>query len=86
MRLPYYIDCVAKKEVVPGAKFEVTKESDSMVLVDGHWGFGQTHARKLMDLLIAKATKTGVGVGTLIHCGHIGRLGEYCEQAAWPAW
>lgn len=82
MRLPYYIDCVAKKEVVPGAQFEVTKESDSTVLVDGHWGFGQTHARKLMDLLIAKAKKTGVGVGTLIHCGHIGRLGEYCEQAA----
>lgn len=82
MRLPYYLDCVTKGEVVPGARFEVTKESDSLVLADGHWGFGQTQARKLMALLIAKAKKTGVGVGTLIHSGHIGRLGEYCEQAA----
>jgi len=82
MRLPYYLDCVTKGEVVPGARFEVTKESESLVLADGHWGFGQTQARKLMALLIAKAKKTGVGVGTLIHSGHIGRLGEYCEQAA----
>ena len=29
MRLPYYIDCVAKKEVVPGAKFEVMNEPSS---------------------------------------------------------
>jgi uncharacterized oxidoreductase len=82
MRIPYYLDCVTKKEVVPGAKLEIKRESDSLVVADGNWGFGQTHARKLMDLLIAKAKKTGVGIGTLIHSGHIGRLGEYCEQAA----
>lgn len=82
MRLPYYLDCVTKKEVVPGAAFSIIRESDSLISADGNWGFGQTQARKLMDLLIAKAKKTGVGVGTLIRCGHIGRLGEYCEQAA----
>jgi uncharacterized oxidoreductase len=82
MRLPYYIDCVKKNEVVPGAEFKVIRESDSLISADGNWGFGQTQARKLMDMLIAKAKQTGVGVGTLIKCGHIGRLGEYCEQAA----
>lgn len=82
MRLPYYLDCVTKKEVVPGAEFSVIRQSDSLISADGNWGFGQTQARKLMDLLISKAKKTGVGVGTLIRCGHIGRLGEYCEQAA----
>ncbi|MCE9604318.1 MAG: Ldh family oxidoreductase [Planctomycetia bacterium] len=82
MRLPYYIDCVAKKEVVPGVELHIIRESDSLVSADGNWGFGQTQARRLMDLLIAKAQQTGVGVGTLIRCGHIGRLGEYCEQAA----
>jgi uncharacterized oxidoreductase len=82
MRLPYYLDCVTKKEVIPGAKFEILKDAVSLVVADGHWGFGQTQARKLMDLIIGKAKTTGVGVGTLIHSGHIGRLGEYCEQAA----
>ena len=37
---------------------------------------------ELTDRLIAKARRGGVCVGTLIHSGHIGRLGEYCEQAA----
>jgi uncharacterized oxidoreductase len=82
MRLPYYLDCVTKKEVVPGAKLEIVKDAVSLVVADGHWGFGQTQARRLMDLIIGKARETGVGVGTLIHSGHIGRLGEYCEQAA----
>jgi LDH2 family malate/lactate/ureidoglycolate dehydrogenase len=62
MRLPYYIDCVTKKEVVPGAKFEATKEPTRWSWSTAIGAFGQTHARKLMDSLIAKATKTGVGV------------------------
>lgn len=82
MRIPYYLDTVAKKEVVPGAEFKVLKEAPTLLVADGGWGFGQTQARRLMDRLITKATETGTGVGTLIHCGHIGRLGEYCEQAA----
>lgn len=82
MRVPYYLDCVAKKEVIPGAELTVLSESPSLLATDGNWGFGQTQARRLMDRLIGKAKETGVGVGTLIHSGHIGRLGEYCEQAA----
>ncbi|HVX62439.1 MAG TPA: Ldh family oxidoreductase [Pirellulales bacterium] len=82
MRIPYYLDTVAKGEVVPGAEFKVMKESPMLLVADGGWGFGQTQARRLMDGLIAKAKQSGAGIGTLIHCGHIGRLGEYCEQAA----
>ena len=82
MRIPYYLDCVTKKEVVPGAPLQIKRESESLLVADGNWGFGQTQARKLMDTLIAKAKKTGVAVGTLVRSGHIGRLGEYCEQAA----
>src|SRR5437868_5649765 len=66
MRVPYYLDCVAKKEVVPGATLTVTKETDAIVAADGNWGFGQTQARRLMDRIIGKAERTGVGVGTLI--------------------
>ncbi len=82
MRIPYYLDGVAKGEVKPGAPFTVIKESDSLVQADGNWGFGQTQARQLTERLISKARKSGVALGTLVHCAHIGRLGEYCEQAA----
>ncbi|MBL8830587.1 MAG: Ldh family oxidoreductase [Planctomycetaceae bacterium] len=82
MRIPYYLDTVKKGETVAGAAFTVLKENATTVVADGHWGFGQTQAGKLMDMLIKKAKATGTGLGTLKQSGHIGRLGEYCEQAA----
>ena len=82
MRVPYYLDQVAKGELVPGAALSVFKDDHALLMADGQWGFGQSLARDLTARLIAKAKKQGVCVGTLIHCGHIGRLGEYCEQAA----
>jgi uncharacterized oxidoreductase len=81
MRIPYYLDRVRKGEVFPDAEFEVLKETPSILTVDAHWGFGQTQARRLTERVIDKAKATGVGVGTIIHCSHIGRLGEYCEMA-----
>jgi LDH2 family malate/lactate/ureidoglycolate dehydrogenase len=82
MRVPYYLDQVAKGEIVPGAPLRITHETPSLLAADGGWGFGQSLARGLMDRLIAKARATGVCVGTLVHSAHIGRVGEYCEQAA----
>ena len=82
MRIPFYLDQVSKHELFPGAEFTVLKETPTILAVDGHWGFGQVQARRLMDRLIDKAREAGTGLGTLIHSGHIGRLGEYCEQAA----
>ena len=82
MRIPYYLDQAAKGELKPGAPFTVLRESETILVADGNWGFGQTQAQRLTDRLIAKAKQHGTGLGTLIHAGHIGRLGEYCETAA----
>ncbi|HZZ29386.1 MAG TPA: Ldh family oxidoreductase [Pirellulales bacterium] len=82
MRIPYYLDGVTKGDVKPGAEFTIIKQTPSLVQAEGNWGFGQTQARRLMERLIELARTSGVAVGTLIHSGHIGRLGEYCEQAA----
>jgi hydroxycarboxylate dehydrogenase B len=82
MRIPYYLDGVAKGEIKLDAPFTTIKETSSLLQADGNWGFGQTQARRLIERLIAKARESGVALGTLIHSGHIGRLGEYCEQAA----
>jgi uncharacterized oxidoreductase len=82
MRVPYYLDGVAKGEVKAGAQLTILKETPSLLQADGNWGFGQTQARQLTERLIAKARESGVVLGTMIRSGHIGRLGEYCEQAA----
>ncbi|MEX2559171.1 MAG: Ldh family oxidoreductase, partial [Pirellulales bacterium] len=82
MRIPFYLDSVTKGEVKPGAELRVIKEAPTILVADGGWGFGQTQARRLTEHLIAKAKGGGTGLGTLIRCGHVGRLGEYCELAA----
>src|SRR5262249_6819592 len=82
MRIPYYLDGVAKGEVKPGAELTILQDTPSILQADGNWGFGQTQARRLTERLIAMARINGLALGTLIHSCHIGRLGEYCEQAA----
>jgi uncharacterized oxidoreductase len=52
------------------------------VVADANWGFGQVQADRLLALLVRRALEGGVGVGTMIHSGHIGRLGEYNEAMA----
>ncbi len=82
MRIPYYLEGVAKGETKPDAEFTVIKENSSLLQADGNWGFGQIQNAAVAGTDYCQARESGVAVGTLIHCAHIGRLGEYCEQAA----
>ncbi len=80
MRIPYYVDQIAKREIVPGVDLSVIDESPSKVVADGNWGFGQVQAQRLTQLLIEKARDTGTAIGTLKQSSHVGRLGEYGEM------
>jgi uncharacterized oxidoreductase len=82
MRIPFYLAQVEKREAITGAQFTVLRETDTILVADGGWGFGQVQAGRLTERLIEKARTRGVGLGTLIHSCHVGRLGEYCERAA----
>lgn len=82
MRVPFYLKQVAAGECKPGAELSIVNETPTLVAADGNWGFGQTQAQRLARKLIEKAQATGIGLGTLVHACHIGRLGEYCELAA----
>ncbi len=82
MRIPFYVDMIAQGETVPGAPLTVMNETDTILAADAHWGFGVVQASRLMERLIEKTRNSGVGVGTLIHASHVGRIGEYCEMAA----
>jgi uncharacterized oxidoreductase len=82
MRVPYYAQAIKEGEVVPGAELKILDEGPARVVADANWGFGQVQAVRLLKMLAAKAHNSGQAVGTMTHCGHIGRLGEYCELAA----
>ena len=82
MRVPYYVQAIKDGEVVSGAELTVLEEGPSRVVADGNWGLGQVQAMRLIAMLAAKAQQSGLGLGTMMHSGHIGRLGEYCEKTA----
>lgn len=82
MRIPYYLEATKTGECESGAELTILKESSTHITADANWGFGQVQAGRLLEQLSEKAKASGMAIGTLIHCGHIGRLGEYCERAA----
>ena len=82
MRIPFYIDALRTGEAVSGVELTITSQSPSHLAADANWGIGQVQAQRLTAMLTTMAKTGGVAVGTMIHSGHIGRLGEYCEIAA----
>lgn len=82
MRIPSYVTMLNEATLRPGAELSVIRETETLIVSDGNWGVGQVQAMRLLDKLIAKADERGMAAGSMIHCGHIGRLGEYCERAA----
>lgn len=82
IRIPKYIDRMQKKQIVPGARFQVVNETESTTVVDGNWGFGYVITEQAMNMTIAKAKKTGAAAATVFQQGHIGRLATYTLMAA----
>ena len=77
-----YAERIRKGIIDPKARPEVTNESASTAVVDGHWTFGQVTAKKTMEVAIEKARKSSISAVGAIHCNHIGRLGAYTMIAA----
>jgi uncharacterized oxidoreductase len=82
MRIPYYVEAMKTGEAATGAELTILSEGPSRIVADANWGFGQVQAVRMLKILADKASQSGQAVGTMKHCGHIGRLGEYCEMAA----
>lgn len=82
IRLVQYVDALRDGRLKPGAPFTVVRETAAVLVADGGWNLGQVQAHRLLERLIPRAGALGLAAGTLQHCGHIGRLGEYAETAA----
>ncbi|WP_339907743.1 Ldh family oxidoreductase [Symmachiella dynata] len=82
MRIRDYVRQLRIGELVPGVELAVRSETAAMLAADAQFGFGQVQARRLIMRLMDKAGSLGIASGTLMRCGHIGRLGEWVELAA----
>ncbi len=82
IRVAQYVEALRVGRLKAGAAFTVVKETAAVLVADGGMGLGQVQAHRLLERLIPRAEALGLAAGTLKHCGHIGRLGEYAEVAA----
>ena len=82
IQIPGYVDRIRAGDLVPDARPEVENEGTGIVQVDGAWGFGQYAAHVCMDLAVRKAKAGQIALVTITRVNHIGRLGEWAEQAA----
>jgi uncharacterized oxidoreductase len=82
LRLPQYLGFLKQGIFKPGVPLTVLSETPAVLTADDNWGLGQVQAHRLLVKLLEKARIIGIAAGTMKHCGHIGRLGEYAEAAA----
>ncbi len=80
--LPRYIKEVQAGEIVPAANPEIIEQTASAALVTGNWGWGHLTADFVTRIGIKKARENRVALVSAVEVNHIGRLGEYVEQAA----
>jgi uncharacterized oxidoreductase len=82
IRISQYVQAIRKGQLIPGAKFEIVRQTPSTALVNGNWGFGMVIARKAMELAIEKARTHKISAIGVFNSNHVGRLGDYCLMAA----
>jgi uncharacterized oxidoreductase len=82
IRAPRYVAWLREGVLVADRTPDILTDSDAFALVDAGYGFGQSAGPFALDLGIRKAQRGGVAIVALRHSGHLGRIGEWAEQAA----
>ena len=82
IQIPTYIDRVKRGHIMPGAEYEVIRETSTTTVVDGHWGYGYVVSERAMKTTIAKALEHGVAAATVFRQSHVGRVADYPIMAS----
>jgi len=82
IRVVEYIDWLEKGLVDANATLEVIEEKNTILITDGHFGFGQLIGREATEKAIYKCQQEGACILTIRRSGHLGRIGEFVEIAA----
>jgi uncharacterized oxidoreductase len=82
MRVQDYCEAIRLGRLDPTGRPVIVADEGSFIKVDGNRSFGQLAARFATNLVVEKAHVTGIALVTLANVLHVGRLGEFAEQAA----
>lgn len=79
--LPLYAEMIAAGAIVPSSTPEIKMVTESIISVDGCASFGQLTGQKSIQAGIKAVRGNGVVVIGIRNGTHLGRLGEWAEQA-----
>lgn len=82
IHLPKYIQEIEASLIQPEADIEVRRESPSMAVLNGNWGFGPVIATRAVELAVQKAKDQDISSVVAFRCNEVGRLGGYALKAA----
>lgn len=82
IRLATYVQWLRTGKVLAGRILQVVFENETIAVVDGQFGFGQTIGEQAVRLGIEKSARHGVAVIALRNSGHLGRIGDWPLLAA----
>ena len=81
IRVPRYLDWLREGTLKAGQRVAVISESETLALLDGQLGFGQSVGPQAVTLGIDKAQRSGIAIVALRRAGHLGRIGAWAETA-----
>lgn len=81
-RLPHYERRISRKQLDPGAPFEIVKESAALALVDAHNGLGSVIGQRAMEIAADKAAAVGFGAVVVRGSTHFGSASLHALVAA----
>lgn len=82
VRAARYIDCIQAGGIQPAASPEILAENPSMVRLSACGGLGIPASMKAIRMVIERARKSPIVIGTVCHSDHFGAAGYYAMLCA----
>lgn len=82
VRVPRYVQQLKDGTLVAGRTVKVISDTPVIAVVDAEYGFGPWVTPQAVDIGIKKAKAMGLACVAMRNAGHIGRVGQWAEQAA----
>ncbi len=79
--IPRYVDAIGEGGLAVNRHATVVADLGAMLVVEGHRGYGQVIGHEAMQMAIDRARAHGTCVMALRNSHHLGRIGQWAEQA-----
>jgi len=79
--IPRYVDALLEGGLTANQHPKVELDAGALLALDGCQGYGQVIGHEAMEMAIARAKQHGSCVMTLSRSHHLGRIGQWGEQA-----